>query len=65
MRRLVVATLATLAVWACPAVAVADDNNPRKQSPSGAFNPTFDHSPVIICATKDACRFAPPRGVAP
>lgn len=56
------AVLLALALALIPAApAAADDNNDRKQSPSGAFNPTLKDSPVIICAVPDACRFGGPR----
>jgi hypothetical protein len=54
MRAVLAGLILALAV-STPAAA-ADDDNDRKQSPSGAFNPTLDHSPIIICAVPDACK---------
>lgn len=43
--------------------AYADDDNDRKQSPSGAFNPTLKDSPVnvIFCTVPDSCKIQPPK----
>lgn len=34
-----------------------DDKHPKNDRTSGAFNPEFNDSPVILCLVKDACRF--------
>lgn len=49
---------ACLAFSAAPASADGkDDKHPKNDRTSGAFNPEFDNSPIILCVTKDACRF--------